>query len=103
MIKFNPNRVVKHCKNITSPEGGTPRLIVKAPLSDILRTLKKVGIVRQNKQQSFIPRGLSHMQNFSNYEIIKFYNSKIHGILNFFRFASNRKSLHYVIRLIKTS
>jgi hypothetical protein len=44
------------------------------------------------------------MQNYSNYEIIKFYNSKIHGILNFFRFASNRHSLlHYVIRLIKTS
>ena len=71
--------------------------IVKAPLSDILKTLKKVGIVRQNKQQSFIPRGLSHVQNLSNYEIIKFYNSKIHETLNFFRFASNRHSLHYVI------
>lgn len=68
-----------------------------APLSDILLTLKKVGIVRQNKQQSFIPRGLYHMQNLSKYEIIKFYNSKIREILNFYRFVSNRHSLPYVI------
>lgn len=98
-IKFNPNRVVNHCKNSTRD---TPRLI-KAPLSDILITLKKVGIVSQNKQQLFIPRGLYHMQNFSNYEIIRFYNSELDKILNFFRFASNRHSLSYVIRLLKIS
>lgn len=94
MIKYNPSWLVKHGnKRII----GTPKILMNADIMKILDSFKKAGIVRQNLNQEFLPQGVTSMVNLSHYEIISFYNSKIHGIINFYSFASNRNSLHSVI------
>lgn len=76
---------------------------MNAPISDLIKSLKKVGIVRQNLKQDVLPQCLTSMVNLSHYEIVKFYNSKIHGIVNYYSFASNRNGLHSVVWLLKAS
>lgn len=76
---------------------GTPMLQVNAPIGDLIRSLKKEGIVRKNAKQETMPQGLTSLVNLSHYEIIKFYNAKMQGIVNYYSFASNRNSLHFVM------
>ena len=93
-VRFNANWLVRHggTKII-----GTPMLQVNAPMAGLIKSLKKAGIVRHNQKQKTLPQGLTSMVNLSHYEIINFYNSKAHGILNYYSFASNRRSLYYII------
>lgn len=76
---------------------------VNAPISKLIKALKDVGIVRHNRGQKVIPQCLTSMVNLSHSEIIRFYNSKIHGTSNYYSFASNRKSLHFIIWMFKAS
>jgi hypothetical protein len=99
-LRINSNWLVEHGdKRII----GTPKLQINAPISDLIKSLKKAGIVRQNLEQKVLPQGLGSMMNFSHYEIIKFYNYKIHGILNYYSFASNRNGLNSIFWLLKAS
>lgn len=82
---------------------GVSKLRLKAQTSKLIIELKKGGFIRQNKLGKYIPQACTSMVNRSHYEIISFYNSKIHGILNFCGFASNRISIGSVLWLIKAS
>lgn len=99
-IRINADWLVHHGN---SRIVGTPMLQVNAPIADLIKSLKKVGIVRQNLKQDVLPQCLTSMVNLSHYEIVKFYNSKIHGITNYYSFASNRNDLHSVVWLLKAS
>lgn len=82
---------------------GTPKLLLKAPITKILESLKKAKFIRLNEAGSALPQGLETMVNLSHYEIVTFYNSKIRGILNFYSFASNRNNLRSIIWLLTAS
>ena len=82
---------------------GVSKLMLKAPTNKLINELKKGGFIRQNKLGKNIPQAFTSMVNLSHYEIISFYNSKIHGILNFYGFASNRFSLGSVLWFLKAS
>lgn len=74
---------------------GVPKILVKAPIKKIVAELKSSEYIKQNKLGKIIPKGYTPIVNLSHYEILKFYNSKIEGLLNFYSFSSNRFSLHW--------
>jgi Type II intron maturase len=82
---------------------GVSKLRVKTPSNNLIQELKKGGFIRQNKLGKYIPQAFTYMVNLSHYEIISFYNSKIHGILNLYGFASNRFRLGSVLWMLKAS
>ena len=49
----------------------------------------------KTRHGNIMPRGTAKnaMINLSHYEIVSFFNSKIHGLLNFFSFAGDRAKL----------
>lgn len=77
--------------------------MINAPINKLINELKKVGFIRQNRLGKYIPQAYTSLVNRTHYEIISFYNSKIHGILNFYDFASNRISLGSVLWMLKAS
>jgi hypothetical protein len=79
------------------------KLMLKAPTNKLINELKKGGFIRQNKLGKYIPQAFTSMVNRSHYEIISFYNSIIHAILNLYGFASNRFSLGSLLWLLKAS
>lgn len=64
---------------------------------DSKKIFKKLvdGGIAKNRTRSPVPKGTAKnaMINLSHYEIVSFYNSKIHGLINFFSFAGNRAKL----------
>lgn len=82
---------------------GVSKLMLKAQTNKLIIELKKGGFIRQNKVGKYIPQAFTSMVNRSHDEIISFYNSKIHGILNLCGFASNRFSIGSVFWMLKAS
>lgn len=74
-----------------------PLIKAKAPINAILKKMKLEGYLRQNNGQEYIPKHLGALVNLSHHDILSFYNSKIHGILNFYSFASNLNKLGRII------
>jgi group II intron reverse transcriptase/maturase len=82
---------------------GNPRLLIKAPLENILESIKQNGFIRQDRLGNFHPVAYTKITNLSHYEIITFYNSKINGLINFYSFASNYNRLRFVLYLLQMS
>lgn len=70
---------------------------IKAPIQSLLEKLKTTGFLRQNRRKEYLPKHLGALINLSHYDILAFYNSKIHGIINFYSFASNLNKLGRII------
>lgn len=72
----------------------TTRMRVHIDTKKIYKKLIENGIARARKG-NLVPRGTAKnaLINLSHYEIVAFYNSKIHGLLNFYSFAGNRAKL----------
>jgi len=72
----------------------TTRMRVYVDSKRIFKKLVESGIAK-NRAGNPVPRGTAKnaMINLSHYEIVSFYNSKIHGLINFFSFAGNRAKL----------
>lgn len=72
----------------------TTRMRVYVDSKKVFKKLVDAGIAK-NRAGKPIPRGTAKnaMINLSHYEIISFYNSKVHGIINFFSFVGNRAKL----------
>jgi len=104
-LKANPSFVHKINDSLgrKSKRRGHIKLLIKAPLDDLLLAIKKSGFIRQNKLGKFIPQAYTKITNLSHYEIITFYNSKINGLLNFYSFASNYNRLRYILYLFQMS
>ena len=105
-LKINPELLPLRCdsqkqrwrvKHVSGTQVGIAKLLVNAPIDKLLGNLKKSGFVRQNKLGKFIPKAYTSIVNLTHYEIVSFYNSKIHGIINFYNFASNRPTLGSII------
>lgn len=106
-LKANPSFVHKINDSLghKSKRRGSARLLIKAPLDNILETLKKNGFIRQDPlgKSQYHPVAYTKITNLSHYEILTFYNSKINGLLNFYSFAANYNRLRYVLYLLQMS
>nr|WUR10624.1 hypothetical protein [Elmerina hispida] len=86
-----------------SKRRGYPRLLIKAPIENILGSLKKNGFIRQDSLGKYHPIAYTKLTNLSHYEIITFFNSKINGLINFYSFASNYNRLRYILYFFQMS
>lgn len=100
-LKRDPNFLQNNLS--TKSIVATPRLLIKAPIKNLLQKLKQTGFIRQDNNQIFHPQHVGSLVNLSHYDIISFYNSKIYGILNFFSFASNLNKLGRLIWYLQAS
>nr|YP_009739347.1 hypothetical protein [Tricholoma bakamatsutake]QIC20190.1 hypothetical protein [Tricholoma bakamatsutake] len=104
-LKANPSFVHRITDSLgrKSKRRGHARLLIKAPLDNLLLAIKKSGFIRQNSLGEYSPQAYTQIMNLSHYEIITFYNSKINGLLNFYAFASNYNRLRYILYLFQMS
>jgi group II intron reverse transcriptase/maturase len=82
----------------------TPRPSLHAPLEKIFAKLKIQGFIKYGSQSNVaIPTALRRMINMDHADILRYYNNVNRGILNYYSFASNRKSLGSVVRTLQMS
>jgi hypothetical protein len=93
-------KYVRKRKVITSKT--TPRVSFHAPIKKVLEDLTKKGFFKRDKSK-FIPTSLSTVVNFNHGGIIRYFNSIIYGILNYFSFVDNKKSLGSIVHGLKMS
>lgn len=73
------------------------RARVNAPTKNLFEKLIQAGFAGRNSRGQIIARAMTSMVNQDQATIIQFYNSKIHGIVNYYSFASNRAELSNLI------
>lgn len=75
----------------------TLRMAVDAPIKDLVAQLITHKFARRNHKNKVLAKGKTNMIHLTHYDIIRFFNSKITGILNAYRFAGNRPLLSRVV------
>jgi group II intron reverse transcriptase/maturase len=98
--KKKVTRYVRKGKFITSKT--TPRVSFHAPIKDLLVKLAGKSFFKR-KNCNFIPSSLRRLVNLDHSDILKYYNSIIRGILNYYSFVDNKKSLGSIIHGLKMS
>jgi len=89
--------------NVSGKAVGVSKLMLNAPIKKILMELKKGRFIKQNRFGKILPTAHTPVVNLTHYEIVKMYNAKIYGLLNFYNFASNRFSLAKVFWFLRAS
>ena len=98
---FKPTRLVK--KNTTIRQRFAPRIILHAPILELLVKLKDRGFVKRNSKGEFFPIGKSNCIHLTHPQILNYYNSKIRGILNYYSCVHNRNELWSIVRFLNYS
>jgi len=80
-----------------------PRIQIKAPISKLVKTLKKNGFIRTSRLGKHIPCAYTKITNLPHSAILQFYNAKLRGLYNFYSFASNYNKLRYIVYLLQFS
>nr|WUR10591.1 hypothetical protein [Elmerina hispida] len=75
----------------------TLRMAVDAPIKTIVNSLVTHKFARRNRLNTTLAKGRTDMIHLTHYDIIRFFNSKIHGLLNAYRFAGNFSILSRVM------
>lgn len=87
-----------HCVRVT------PRLSFHAPIRKLIDRLVVRGYMKWSvTQNKAVATALRSMVNMDHTIILKLYNSVIRGILNYYTFADNRKSLGNIVHSLKWS
>lgn len=81
----------------------TLRMAVDAPIAKLVEKLVFNGFARKNHKGTVLAQGLTHLIHLDHLDILKYYNSRILGILNYYSFAGNRSSLHRVFWILRQS
>jgi hypothetical protein len=93
---------IKTLKNVdfrmkTRTTHGTPitmranvRARVNMPTILLIEKLIKEGFAKKNHMGKTVAKPMTRLVNFDHATIVQFYNSKIHGLLNYYSFAANR-------------
>jgi hypothetical protein len=89
------------CKRtlITQQSNGLERIAVHRmridiPIQSLIETFQKNKFIKNSSTNKILPTSRKDMVNLCHEDIIRFYNSKIHGLLNFYSFARNYSELH---------
>lgn len=100
---------IKTLKNVdfrmkTRTVKGTPitmranvRARVNMPTKLLIEKLIKGGFAHRNQLGKVLAKPMTNMVNLDHATIIQFYNSKIHGMLNYYSFAGNRIEIQNLI------
>jgi retron-type reverse transcriptase len=81
----------------------TLRLAVDAPIKLLIEKLITNGFAKRNHLASVLAKGRPDLIHLTHFDIIRFYNSKITGLLTAYRFAGNFASMAKVIWILKQS
>ena len=81
----------------------TLRIAVDAPIKLLVEKLIKNGFARRNHLATVLAKGRADMIHLTHYDIIRFYNSKITGLLTAYRFAGNYSLMARVIWILRQS
>jgi group II intron reverse transcriptase/maturase len=98
---FKSARLVK--KNTTIRQRLAPRIILHAPVLELLIKLKNQGFVKLSSKGEFFPIGKSNCIPLTHPQILNYYNSKIRGILNYYSCVHNRNELWSIVRFLRYS
>ena len=79
------------------------RLRIEIPLRDLIKKLHNNKFTRLNEKGEPTAKARKDLTNFAHHEIIKFYNSRIQGLYNFYSFAANLNSLRVIIMFLQQS
>ena len=96
------NKALNQVKNLITKRS-TLRLGVDAPIEKLIQKLIDNGYARRNKESKVLAKGLTHLVHLDHFEIIKYFNSRITGIVNYYSFTGNRSSLQRVLWIIRQS
>lgn len=72
-------------------------MFITAPIRDLLNKLVEAKIARRDKQGVFVATSKKSLVLMDHADILRFYNSKIRGILGHFSYAQNFSHLARVI------
>lgn len=81
----------------------TPRLSLHAPIDRLIEKALDRGFLARNASGKIDGTALRRMINYDHADIVKYYNQVIRGILNYYSFADNKKSLGSIVHLLKHS
>jgi retron-type reverse transcriptase len=73
------------------------RANVCMPTKLLIEKLIKAGFARRNHRDVLLAKPMTKLVNLDHSTIVQFYNSKIHGLLNYYSFASNRIEIQNLI------
>ena len=75
-----------------------------APIKDLLKKRVKSGVMKWNRDGTFCGgTGLGRLVNWEHALIIRFYQQKIDGILNYYSFVDNFRELGWFVHALKYS
>ena len=76
--------------------------VLKAPIRNLFLKATENGFFKK-KAGKFVPTKVGWLINLDHSDILRYYNSVIRGILTFYSFANNRKSLGSLVHGLKFS
>lgn len=79
------------------------RMRMEIPVNELIRKLVTNKFIKINSSRLPVATARKDLINFSHYEIISFYNSRIKGLVTFYSFAVNLTSLRKVIMFLHLS
>ena len=97
----NLTRLVK--KNTTIRQRFAPRIILHAPILELLTKLKDKGFVKRSNHGKFFPKGKSNCIPLTHPQILNYFNNRILGILNYYSCVHNRNELWSIVRFLNYS
>jgi group II intron reverse transcriptase/maturase len=80
----------------------TSRVVLKAPIKSIFEKACSNGFFKKQNGK-YIPTSVGRCINLDHQDILRYYNSVIRGVLNYYSFANNRKSLGAFVHDLKLS
>jgi len=96
-----PTSLVK--KNTTIRQRFAPRIILHAPILELLIKLKEKGFLKRSNKGEFFPIGKSNCIPLTHPQILNYFNSRIRGILNYYSCVHNRNELWSIVRFLNYS
>jgi len=80
-----------------------PRIILYAPILELIIKLKDKGFVKRSCLGEFFPKGKSNCIPLTHPQILNYFNSRIRGILNYYSCVHNRNELWSIVRFLHYS
>jgi len=89
--------------NTTIKQRFAPRIILYAPILELIIKLKDKGFAKRSRLGGFFPKGKSNCIPLTHSQILNYFNSCIRGILNYYSCVHNRNGLWSIVRFLNYS
>jgi group II intron reverse transcriptase/maturase len=94
--------IKKQADSVSRKVRMTSRVVLKAPIKSIFEKATLNGFFKV-RQGQFVPTKVGRCINLDHSDILRYYNSVIRGVLNYYSFVNNRKSLGSFVHGLKLS